>query len=235
MVINEFAAASSDRLLRWQADGTPRMGSGVAWMESGFSDAAWSTGGVPMGWGSSVTTNLQSAMLNKTPTLYLRKAFTVSAAQAAMTQPLTLQVDADDGFVAFINGVEVARANAGGAKHFVYAGQPAYNPVAGTGIVEYAVGTANTLLVPGTNVLAIQVLNNNIGSSLRINAGLKVITSPTRCRSPGLFTITTRPRARREPGSGPALRTRTLRAARRSRADGSRLRAIRRRPGRGQV
>src|SRR6185436_8198889 len=75
VIINEFAAASSDRLLHWLPDGTPRMGSGVAWMETGFSDAAWTTGAVPMGWGTSVTTNLQSAMLNNTPTLYLRKNF----------------------------------------------------------------------------------------------------------------------------------------------------------------
>jgi Lamin Tail Domain/CotH kinase protein/Chitobiase/beta-hexosaminidase C-terminal domain len=177
VIINEFAAASSDRLLRWLPDGTPRLGSGAAWMENGFGDATWATGAVPMGWGTSVTTNLQSAMQNKTPTLYLRKAFTVSAGQAVMTQPLTLQVDADDGFVAFINGVEVARANAGGAKHFVYAGQPAYNAAAGAGIVEHTLGPANTLLVAGTNVLAIQALNSSIGSNFRINAGLKVITS----------------------------------------------------------
>ncbi len=179
VVINEFAAASSDRLLRWTADGSPRLGTGIPWQDSAFSDTAWLTGTLPAGWGTSVATNLQAAMQNKTPSAYFRKTFSVSPAQAALTAPLTLQVEADDGFVAFINGVEVARANAGGVKHFVYAAQAAYNAAAAAGVSEFTLPATNTLLLPGNNVLAIQALNNTIGSNFRLNAGLKVVTSTT--------------------------------------------------------
>ena len=179
VVINEFAAASSDRLLRWTSDGSPRLGTGIPWQDSVFSDTGWLTGTLPAGWGTTVATNLQSAMLNKTPSAYFRKTFSVSQAQSEMTAPVTLQVEADDGFIAFINGVEVARANTGGAKAFIFAAQPAYNAVAGAGVQEYALAAANTLLLPGNNVLAIQAVNNTIGSGFRLNAGLKIITSST--------------------------------------------------------
>lgn len=138
VVINELAAASSDRLLRWTAAGEPRIGTGIPWHDDLFSDATWLTGALPAGYGSTVSTNLQTAMVNKTPSCYFRKSFTVSGAQAAMTQPLTLQIDCNDGFVAYINGVEVARANAGAAQHFLFAGQPAYNNVTGAGVVALA-------------------------------------------------------------------------------------------------
>ena len=188
VVINEFAAASSDRLLRWTADGSPRLGTGIPWQDSAFLDAGWLTGTLPAGYGSTVSTNLQTAMVNKTPSCYFRKSFTVSPAQAALTQPLTLQVDCNDGFVAYINGVEVARANAGAAQHFLFAGQPAYNKVVGSGVVEYTLAATNTLLVAGTNVLSIQAHNalenpagNNFAASanFRLNAGLKIVTSTT--------------------------------------------------------
>ncbi len=179
VVINEFAAASSDRLLQWTADGSPRLGTGIPWHDPVFSDAPWLTATLPAGWGSTVATNLQAAMQNKTPSAYFRKSFSVSQAQSEMTTPLTLQLEADDGFIAFINGVEVARANAGGAKAFIYAAQPAYNAVAGAGVQEYTLGAANTLLLPGNNVLAIQGVNNTVGSNFRLNAGLKIITSTT--------------------------------------------------------
>ncbi len=188
VVINEMAAASSDRLLTWTADGTPRMGTGIPWYDAQYSDSFWQTGALPAGYGSTVSTNLQTPMVNKTQTCYFRKTFTVSPAQAEMTLPLTLQVDCNDGFIAFINGVEVARANAGAAKHFMYAGQPAYNNVAGSGVVEFTLPATNTLLVPGTNVLSIQAMNaltnpagNNFTASanFRLNAGAKIITSST--------------------------------------------------------
>ncbi|MEK0450986.1 MAG: hypothetical protein RL088_3254 [Verrucomicrobiota bacterium] len=188
VVINEFAAASSDRLLTWTANGTPRMGTGIPWYDLQYSDSFWQTGALPAGYGSTVSTNLQTAMVNKTQTCYFRKTFTVSQAQSEMTQPLTLQVDCNDGFIAFINGVEVARANAGAPQHFMYAGQPAYNNVTGAGVVEFTLPTTNTLLVPGTNILSIQAMNalvnpagNNFAPSanFRLNAGLKIITSST--------------------------------------------------------
>ena len=177
VLINEVSSASNERMLRWLPDGSPRLGSGVPWHAGQFNDTSWLSGSAPFGWGTSVTTNLQTAMSNKTPSLYLRKTFTVTAAQAALATPVVLQADYDDGFVAWLNGVEIARANAGPAKHFLYSHQPAYNPRATAGLEEFQGPAANSLLVAGTNVLAIQAHNNVITSNFRLNAGLKVLTS----------------------------------------------------------
>ena len=177
VVINELVGQASDRNLQWSADGVPRLGTGTPWNAAAFNATPWASGNLPAGWGSTVSTNLQSAMASKTPTLYLRKTFTASPSQAALTTALILQVEADDGFVAYLNGVEVARSNCGPPKHFMYVSQTAYNVATTTGITEYALGAANTLLVAGTNVLSIEAHNFDTVSNFRINAGLRLITS----------------------------------------------------------
>ena len=177
VVVNEVSAASSERLLQWTAGGVPRLGSGIAWNENAFGETGWLSGVLPAGWGSAVNTNLQAAMQNKTPSLYLRKSFTVTPAQAASANPVVLQVEYDDGFVAYINGVEVARYNCGAPGHFMYASQTAYNVTTASGLSEITLGNANALLLTGTNVLSIEARNYDMASNFRINAGLKVITS----------------------------------------------------------
>ena len=112
VVINEVSSASNERLLQWTAGGVPRLGSGIPWNGNAFPETGWLSGALPAGWGTAVGTNLQTAMQNKTPSLYLRKSFTVTAAQAASTNPVVLAVEYDDGFVAYLNGVEVARSEA---------------------------------------------------------------------------------------------------------------------------
>ncbi len=177
VVINEVVAASSERLLQWTAGGVPQVGSGVAWNANAFAEPGWLSGALPAGWGSAVGTNLQTAMQNKTPALYLRKSFTVTAAQAASANPLVLQVEYDDGFVAYLNGVEVARYNCGAPGHFMYAAQTAYNVGTGAGLTELTLGAASGRLVAGTNVLSVEARNYDLASNFRINAGLKLVTS----------------------------------------------------------
>ena len=178
VVINEICAEQSDRLIRWSATGVPKLGMGRAWQDLTFRDANWSTGTLPAGWGyANITTNLQSRMQSKTPSVYLRKTFDVTAAQIAENLPITLDIEIDDGFVAYLNGVEIARANAGPPKHFMYASQPAYNPTINTGLQALNAGSSGTLLVEGTNILAIQAHNRDLTSSFKINAGLRTSTT----------------------------------------------------------
>ena len=185
VIVNEVSSASNERLLQWTASGAPRLGSGIPWNASNFPETGWLSGALPAGWGSAVSTNLQTAMQNKTPSLYLRKSFTVSAAQAASVNPVVLQVDYDDGFVAYLNGVEVARYNCGAAGQFLYAAQTAYNvatpsnTAVSSGVIEVTLGNASALLLTGTNVLSIEARNYNMSSNFRINAGVKLITSTT--------------------------------------------------------
>ena len=158
VVINEFMAGSSERRLSWSTNDVAQLGTGVPWKAPEYADSAWSTGNLPAGYGfTGLSTDLTSAMSNQAPSLYLRKEFQVTAEQASDTNQLILPISCNDGFVAYINGREVARANCGPTNHFMFACQAAYN--VSTGNRWNNLGPASQWLVPGRNVLAIQAHN----------------------------------------------------------------------------
>src|SRR5687768_1476834 len=105
VTLNELAAHPSEKIVKWSAAGTASVGSGTVWHEPAFNHAGWSIGTGPFGHGAGgVNTDLAAAMSGKAYSLYLRKEFTASAAQAAATALLRLQIDYNDGFVAYLNG-----------------------------------------------------------------------------------------------------------------------------------
>ena len=175
VVINEIMAGASAQLLQFDAAGVPQVGTGPRWYQAGYDDSAprgWQTAPGPFGFGvitnspTPIATNLQNAVRYLTPTTYFRKSFPGLA--AAPEDILQLTVQYNDGFVAFLNGVEVARRNGGPPKKWIYHDQPAYNreSFAGTATIPttalaevIALGPASTLLLPGENLLAIQLLN----------------------------------------------------------------------------
>src|SRR5213593_2910988 len=59
---------------------------------------------------SQITSDIGASMQNVNPSAYLRLPFTV--ANPALFNSLTLRIKYDDGFLAYLNGVEVARGNA---------------------------------------------------------------------------------------------------------------------------
>ncbi len=97
-------------------------------------------------------------MKNNYLTVYTRKAFNIS--DPSTITGISLNIDYDDGFVAYLNGQEVARAS-------MPSGTPDYD----TKATSHEAGTPETFdlalyldyLVSGTNVLAIEV--HNVGSS----------------------------------------------------------------------
>jgi hypothetical protein len=174
VTINELNAGASERLLQWDSTGVPRVGTGPRWYQPSFSDTTWATAPGPFGYGAvsgvstPIATNLQAAIQYLTSTTYFRKSFTVSAADQALTDPVQLVVEYNDGFVAYLNGVEVARRNGGPVNKFIYHDQPAYNREAFSGTATIpssaltetiSLGAANARLVAGDNVLAIHLLN----------------------------------------------------------------------------
>jgi hypothetical protein len=190
VLINELMAATSEQRLSWDAGGVPRLGSGAQWVELNFDAAGWSSIFLPAGYGfTGLSSDLTSQMKGLAPSLYLRKGFQATAAQAASTNVLVLSVQYNDGFVAYLNGREAARANCGPTNHFIFAIQPAYNVSTTTNAVQFAVGPASAWLVSGSNVLAIQAHNAEQPSTtnwpeqitahtptpeFRINAGLQL-------------------------------------------------------------
>ena len=105
--------------------------------------------------------------------LYLRQTFTVSQAQAESPDPLQLlSLVYQDGFVAYLNGVEILRRTLGAPGNFVFHDQPAYQyrPVAEAETVMLS--AANSLLRPGENVLAVQAHRHNTMEDIVFGASL---------------------------------------------------------------
>jgi hypothetical protein len=144
---------------------------GDVWRRLGFAATGWSNGLAPFYYGDPYNTvdnpgTLLSDMLSTYTSLYLRRQFVVANAAAATN--LYLSATSDDGFIAWINGVEVLRYN-------MPAGEVAHDGVASSSISEIAGGGAATLvytltnaqayLVSGTNEIAVHAFNQSLGSS----------------------------------------------------------------------
>ena len=186
LLINEFSATHSDRLLVREVGEFPRVGNTVPWRSADFDDSGWMSGNGPFGSGVSgvsLGTNVANFVQNQTPTLYLRKSFSVSAGNAASSSELELDIRYDDGFIAFINGVEVARRNMGFAGMFAYHDQPAYNTHTSTAVTTIDLGQASSLLQSGDNLLTIQVHNQSssgaggllLGADLNLASGASIL------------------------------------------------------------
>ncbi|MDB6072007.1 MAG: hypothetical protein JWL81_3178 [Verrucomicrobiales bacterium] len=178
VVINEIHAAPNERILRYDEQGQAHLGSGPSWWEPGFQDTAWDTLTTPAGFGfPDLATNLGPLLEGNTPSLYLRKTFNVSAEDAASGRPLGLLVDFNDGFIAFLNGREIARSNTGPRGLFFYADQTALVPRADSEApAVFQTGAASGLLIPGENILAFHVVNfsEDAKGNLRFAASLGI-------------------------------------------------------------
>lgn len=150
------------------------------WRTTEFNDSSWAEGPGGIGFGD----DDDGTLIPRGYSVYLRKWFTINDIRAI--SQLILLADYDDGFVAYLNGQEIARANIPVSESF-----PAYNRLAlgnhdaiiKTGgypepfIVDSAL--LSSLLVNGENLLAVQVHNESSGSrdlsaNLFLAAGIKI-------------------------------------------------------------
>jgi hypothetical protein len=102
-----------------------------------------------------VKTDVAAVMSNVNASAYIRLPFTIT--DPTNISQLTLRVRYDDGFVAFLNGIPVASANAPTELAFNSPATSAHSP----GIVE-EFRFRGTALQAGANVLAIQGLNLSV-------------------------------------------------------------------------
>ena len=133
------------------------------WKYTGFDDSGWNVGGSGFGYGDD---DDLTELPTGTVSVFVRKEFTIE--DIDVIQELILDIDYDDGFVAYINGNEIARANVNGTP-------PAFNSNANewreatlyTGGLpdRFVVRDIKDILVNGINTLAIQVHNTNSTSS----------------------------------------------------------------------
>lgn len=136
------------------------------WIDSSYDDSGWSAGPSGFGYGDNDdSTNLQGQ--SPFTSLFIRKTFSVKNLSAIING--VLHVDYDDGFVAYINGVEIARAGIG-----TPGSRSAWNDVAASheavmftgGVPErFNIDSIKNLLREGENTIAIQVHNTNSTST----------------------------------------------------------------------
>jgi hypothetical protein len=134
-----------------------------SWTSASFDDAGWAEG--PSGFGYDDGDDA-TIVLTGTRSVFLRRKFTVNSVEGL--EELLFDVDFDDGFVAYLNGTEIARVNMNGSR-------PAWDDFAtdnyearivNDGLpLRFSVADPTALLVPGENMLCIQVHNVNAFSS----------------------------------------------------------------------
>jgi spore coat protein CotH len=131
------------------------------WRTLPFDDNSWVQGPGGFGYadGDDATT------ISPVMSVFMRKKFTI--VDKTKIEAGVLSVDYDDGFVAYLNGTEIARANITGAfplhtqSALAYVDPEPLIPVSFTVSKE----VLQSLLVEGENILAVQVHNESIGSS----------------------------------------------------------------------
>lgn len=151
-----------------------------AWSSPGFDDSGWTQG--PSGFGHGYP-NLGSII--QADTIYTRHAFTLSEAELEDARNFTLHVDFDDGFVAYLNGVEVARSKLG--VRGITPGTDELATAPNQGVIQwnqspqrFSLSSAHDLLQPGLNVLAVEVHNaSEISDDLCCTAMLSAGHTPT--------------------------------------------------------
>lgn len=140
---------------------TPEQPIDISWTESGFDDTDWGVGSSGFGFGDDDDATLLD---EDSVSVFLRTDFTIES--LADVTGLVLHMDYDDGFIAYINGVEIARANMEDDAFDALA-QPDHEATLfqNNTIEAFVVDMSNNPLREGENTLAIQVHNASIGSS----------------------------------------------------------------------
>src|SRR4029453_12848241 len=86
-------------------------------------------------------------------------------AQAGAFSGLVLRMMYDDGFIAYVNGTEIARRNAPAAAAWNSRATSLHDEALAVVFEEIQVPGGGGLILQGQNVLAVHGLNENVGSS----------------------------------------------------------------------
>lgn len=138
----------------WRYKSNASSPSDTNWYQPYFNDASWPQGPGGFGYGDGD----DQTNTGPTPSVFIRKNFFVTDTSK---YPLgVLMIDYDDAFVAYLNGVEVARRNIG-----AFGDHPAYNALAyeeheaqlyQQGSPEFYLVPLKNILQPGNNVFCVQ-------------------------------------------------------------------------------
>jgi hypothetical protein len=172
---------------------------GLSWTAADFNDAGWSSGATGIGYEQStgyegfIRTDVEGPMAGASASVYIRIAFNLD--DPALSS-LALEMQYDDGYVAYLNGTRVASKNAPAS--------PAWDSVATASHADNAavifesvdLSASLPLLRPGRNVLAIHGLNADAASSDLLFVPRLVASEPGAAGDANVLQRSTRVKAR---------------------------------------
>jgi hypothetical protein len=141
---------------------------GTTWRGLDYDDSAWASGPAPLGYGDRNDGAYPTTVVsygpdanNKYPTTYFRRSLTVNNPGAYTN--VVVRIQRDDGAVVYLNGTEVDRFNmpAGPITYSTWAAATADDD----GVTVFTANSVSPgLLVPGTNVVAVEIHQANATS-----------------------------------------------------------------------
>lgn len=161
-------------------------GSGNNWKDPGFNDSTWISGTDGVGYENSngyqshFTIDVKNQMSGSRTSCLIRIPFTPAAGSLNGKTSATLRMKYDDGYIAYLNGVEIDRKNFSGTPDGDSNASTQHND--GQAVVYQSVdvsGHLGLIQEEQENILAIHGLNISTGSSdFLINAELQVSSAP---------------------------------------------------------
>ena len=149
-------------------------GSTIAnWQDDSFDDSTWTAANTGIGYergtGSTYTDllgtngNVEAGTFNINGTCYVRVPFSLTGANTVTS--LNLRMKYDDGFIAYLNGAQVAAANAPSAPSFNSLSTNSHSDSEAIVFQDFDLTDSIATLNEGNNVLAFHMLNWALGSS----------------------------------------------------------------------
>ena len=207
----------------------PTSTTGTTWRGDNepYNDATWISGTNGVGFDSGSTYNPyininfeapNPVMSGVNTSAYVRIPFNVDAGDLASLNYMTLEMRYDDGFIAYLNGTQIASGNAPGSPAWNSTATQNHDDGVAVTFVEFGADAFLSVLQPGQNILAIHGLNGNSTSSdflvqARLVAGEKQVepgasggiqyTGPIALNETArLFARISDPRGGNNPGAG---------------------------------
>ncbi len=138
----------------------------LTWTTLGYTDTAWSHGTTGIGYErapADYANLINSTIPEGSLGCYVRIPFSITDPQTL--NQLLLRMKYDDGFVAYLNGVQVAEANAPSSPFWNSTATADHPDVLAVESEEFNISAHCHLLVEGNNLLAIHTLNTSSSSS----------------------------------------------------------------------
>ncbi|WP_197528396.1 lamin tail domain-containing protein [Aeoliella mucimassa] len=143
------------------------------WYGIGFDDSAWSSGLTGIGYENSPADYdaiIESTVPLDTDTFYMRQTFDVT--DPSTIDQLRLRLRYDDGFAAYLNGTLVASSNATATLAYNSIATANHDDAEAVEFVGFDLSNYTDLLIAGTNVLAVQALNQATSSDMLLETKL---------------------------------------------------------------